>query len=72
MATIVTNGNSGLLGNYRAVVSGAPGVPTPDTDEGYQFWEEEVHRNEERAFNLLHRMEELGHKWATRLIDELF
>lgn len=73
MATIiVSNGNRGLLSDNRVVVPSMPGVPVPNNEEDYAWWEREVRSDAKRVFNILLNLENKGHKWATRLFEELF
>lgn len=71
-AIIVSNGNRGLLSDNRVVVPSMPGVPVPRTDEDYDWWKQKIRDDANRVFNLLLRLEKMGHKWATRLFEELF
>jgi len=71
-AILIHNGNRGLLSETEIVYPTMPkGVPTPDTEEGYRWWEEKAYKNLNKAVLLLGNIEALGFAWATTLADEL-
>lgn len=71
MATIICNGNRGLLGSYKATMPSVGGFPVPDNDNALEWWYSQAEEDIDKVLVILSMIEKHGKAWVHDLVDKI-